>query len=133
MFFDVSARQVCTVKTIRTNTPLHALTTLNDVTYVEAARAFAERMLKQTEDRDGQIGWAFERATARRPSEAEARTLAATWAKLRTQYADDPAAAAALLKVGESKRDESLDSADHAAATALCLMILNLDEVLTKQ
>lgn len=134
MFFDVSARQVCTVKTIRTNTPLHALTTLNDVTYVEAARAFAERMLKEGgDDRDLQIAWVFRRATARRPTDAEARMLAATFAKLHKEYAADPAAAAELLKVGESKRDASLDALDHAAATALCLTILNLDEVLTKQ
>lgn len=134
MFFDVSARQVCTVKTIRTNTPLHALTTLNDVTYVEAARAFGERMLKDGGKKsDDQIAWAFQRATARKPTKDEARTLAATLATLRKQYAAEPAAAAELLKAGESKRDESLDAVDHAAATALCLMILNLDEVLTKQ
>ena len=47
MLFDVSARQVCTVKQSRTNTPLHALTLMNDITYVEASRHFAERMLAE--------------------------------------------------------------------------------------
>lgn len=134
-FFDVSARQVCTIKTLRTNTPLHALTTLNDITYVEAARALAEQSLKQAgggkpEDR---LAWAFRKVLLRKPTAAETAVLAATLKQMQTKYAADTEAAQKLLKVGESKRDESLDAVQHAALTAVCLTILNLDETLTKQ
>jgi hypothetical protein len=53
--------------------------------------------------------------------------------RLRTQYAADKPAAVKLLGVGESKRDEKLDPVEHAAYTGLCSLILNLDEVLTKE
>ena len=53
--------------------------------------------------------------------------------KLRATYANDPAAAKALLTIGDSKRDEKLNPTDHAAYTVLCNMILNLDEVITKE
>jgi hypothetical protein len=134
MFFDVSARQVCAAKAIRTNTPLHALTTLNDVTYVEAARALAERALHDGgSTTDERIAWSFRRVVGRYPNADEARTLAASFATLRARYAADPPAAEKLLTVGESPRDAKLNPIDHAAHTALCTMILNLDETLTKQ
>ena len=133
MFFDTSARQVCTIKTSRTNTPLHALTTLNDVTYVEAARALAERVLKDAKSDEAKIAAAFQRATARRPTTDEVATLRKTLAQLRKQYQADVPAAEKLLQIGESPRDKSLNSSEHAAYMTLCLLILNLDEVLTKQ
>ncbi|MGC3968989.1 MAG: DUF1553 domain-containing protein [Pirellulales bacterium] len=133
-FFDVSARQVCTIKTLRTNTPLHALTTLNDVTYVEAARALAEQSLKHgDENSDDQMAWAFRKVLLRAPSDQEAVVLRATMEQMQSRYAADSKAAEQLLKVGESPRDESLDAVQHAALTAVCLTILNLDEALTKQ
>ena len=135
-FFDVAARQVCSVKTPRTNTPLHALTTLNDPAYVEAARALAQHALQQpapTTSVEARLAWAFRKVVLRQPSSAEASVLASSLKKMRVMYAADTSAAAALLKVGESPRDESLDAVDHAALTAVCLMILNLDEALTKQ
>ena len=76
---------------------------------------------------------AFLRATCRLPTDKEAGILAARLAALREQFAADPGAATKLLAVGEAPRDARLDPIDHAAYTSLCLLILNLDEVQTKQ
>jgi hypothetical protein len=131
--FDAGARQQCTVRLARTNTPLHALTLLNDVTYVEASRAFAQRVLTSGGATDPErLNHAFRLATARRPSVDEAQVLLARLQRLRAQYAGDEAAAKKLLSVGESKRDEQLPAAEHAAWTSLCSLILNLDEVVSK-
>ncbi|HRH99256.1 MAG TPA: DUF1553 domain-containing protein, partial [Prosthecobacter sp.] len=134
MLFDNAARQVCAVKATRTNTPLHALVTLNDITFVEAARALAQRvLLTHRGDEEEALRHAFRRVTCRVPSAAEMALLKAQLARLRTEQAGDRAAAMKLLSVGESKRDETLDPVEHAAWTSLCLMLLNLDEAVTKE
>jgi hypothetical protein len=134
MFFDVASRQTCTVKQGRTNTPLHALATLNGTTYVEAARALAERVLTTTESGDDRrIDLAFRLVLARFPTSEERSILLAGLKRLRGQYAADPAAAKKLLAVGESPRNDRLDATEHAALTALCHAILNLDEAVTKE
>lgn len=131
--FDAGARQQCTVRLARTNTPLHALTLLNDVTYVEAARAFAQRVLTSGGAGDAErIQFAFRLATARRPTAGEAQLLLSRLQRLRAQYAGDEAAAKKLLSVGESKRDDRLPLGEHAAWAGLCSLILNLDEVVSK-
>ncbi len=134
MFFDVASRQTCTVKQGRTNTPLHALATLNDTTYVEAARALAERVLTAPAiGDDKRIDLAFRLVLARFPTAEERTILLAGLKRLRGQYGADPAAAKKLLGVGESKRNPTLDVTEHAALTALCHAILNLDEAVTKE
>ena len=134
LFFDVAARQNCTVKVGRTNTPLHALVTLNDVTYVEAARALGQRMLKEGGSDDAaRLAFGFRLCTARRPSMAEAQLLASSLARFRTEYQADPAAAAKLIAAGESKPDPALPAPELAAHTSLALLLLNLDETLTKE
>ncbi len=134
MFFDNASRQVCTVKLFRTNTPLHALLTLNDVTYVEAARALAERVLRDEADSDKQrLDLVFRRLLARVPTDQERTILLGGLARSREQFQQDNTAAEQLLAVGESKRDDGLDAAEHAAWTTLCLAIFNLDEALTKE
>jgi hypothetical protein len=134
IFFDSAPRQTCIVKPTRTNTPLHALTTLNDVTYVEASRALAERILTDAGPApEERVELAFRRVLSRRPSAAEKKVLLASVDRVRRQFAADPAAAKKLLAIGESKRDERLDAVEHAAYTALCSAILNLDEALTKE
>lgn len=132
-FFDNAARQTCYVRAIRTNTPLHALVTMNDTTYVEAARALAERVLHfGAEDDWESLSHAFRLVTSRYPTAAEGAVLSARLATLRQTYQTDEGAAKKLLSVGESKRDEALDPSEHAAWTGLCLLLLNLDEVITK-
>ena len=132
MLFDQSKRQTCSVRLGRTNTPLHALTTMNDVTYVEAARVLAERVLRSDSRDTSRIELAFRLATSRRPDAAETDILLARLQQLKTQYADDPKQANQLLAVGDAKPDDALDAIEHAAYTGLCSLILNLDEALTK-
>lgn len=132
MLFDNAARQVCTVKATRTNTPLHALVTLNDITFVEAARALAQRVLvAHRGNEDAALEQAFRLVTSRTPSAQEKTLLKAQLGKLRAQQTKE--SAAKLLTAGESKRDESLEASEHAAWTGFCLMLLNLDEVVTKE
>jgi hypothetical protein len=132
MFFDESPRQTCSVRTTLTNTPLHALTTLNDVTYLEAARVLAERVMQVSDQEATRVETAFRLATSRRPTEQESQILLSRLAALRMQYAADPDQATQLLEVGDSERDAALDAIEHAAFTGLCSLILNLDESLSK-
>ena len=129
MFFDTANRQTCSVKTVVTNTPLHALATLNDPTFVEAARVLAQKAMGQGDT----LAFAFRSLLARSPTEAEAKVLAASLQKQRKVFAADRAGAEKLLKVGESPRDGKLDAVEHAALAAVCLMMMNMDEVLTRQ
>jgi hypothetical protein len=134
IFFDAAPRQVCTVKPTRTNSPLHALTTLNDVTFVEASRALAERVLTDAPATpEARIELAFRRVVARPPSAAEQKVLLRSIERVRKEFAADPAAAKKFLAIGESKRNEKLDVVEHASYAALCSAILNLDEALTKE
>lgn len=130
MLFDNSARQVCAVKAARTNTPLHALVTLNDTTYVEAARVLAQRVLQSPGDEDARLRHTFQIVTNRAPKADEMAVLQRQLAALRPQTARD---ARKLLSVGEAKTDPALNPAEHAAWSSLCLMLLNLDEVVTKE
>ena len=134
MFFDESKRQTCEVRRSRTNTPLHALITLNDIAYVEAARAMAERVLKEGgADDAARTAYAFRLATTRPPSKAEATVLQQRVQQLRKTYTANPEATQALLKVGEHARDEKLPATEHAVYTVLCNLVLNLDEVITRE
>ena len=132
MFFDVAKRQTCSVGASRTNTPLHALTTLNDITYVEIARAMAQRVLQaQAKNTAKQIEMAFRLATSRRPTSREMSILVARLQSLEAVFKSNLDDAIKLLSVGDSSRSEKLSPAKHAAMTALCQLILNLDESLS--
>ncbi len=133
MLFDTAARQTCSVKNFRTNTPLHALTTLNDIAYVEAARALAQRALTTCESTQARIDFAFRLVTSRHPSAVESKILRGRLDALQRQYTTNREAAIELLSVGESKRDEQLDPIEHAAYAGLCTLILNLDEAISKE
>ncbi|RYD75887.1 MAG: DUF1553 domain-containing protein, partial [Verrucomicrobiaceae bacterium] len=133
IFFDTQARSVCTVTPTRTNTPLHALTTLNDVTYVEAARVLAERIIRDTPEPAARLNLAFRRVLSRNPRAEEQQVLLAGFHRVSTKFAAHPEQARKLLSRGEAKRDETLDPIEHAAWSAVCLAILNLDESLSKE
>ncbi len=133
MFFDVASRQTCTVKTPRTNVPLHALLTLNDTAYVEAARGLAQRVLRGWDRDPERLTIACQEVLGRSPTADEQRILTHGLERHRKNFAGDPAAAGRLLEVGESPRDANLDPGEHAAWTVLCSTILNLDEALTKE
>ena len=133
LFFDTANRQNCAVKTGRTNTPLHALVTLNDITYTEAARALAGRMLKHDASDEARLDFAFRLCTARAPNASEKQVLTGSLARLRERYSADPEAAKKLIAAGESKPDPALPAPELAAFTALGSLLLNLDETLTRE
>ena len=131
--FDASARQACRVRLATTSTPLHALTTLNGPTWVEAARVLAQNSMRAGTSPAEHISHAFRRVLCRTPSDADTKRLRHAYEKQIEIYRSDREAAAALLEVGAAPHDESLDVVKHAALTAVCLAILNLDEALTRE
>ena len=131
--FDASSRQACRVRLTTTSTPLHALTTLNDPTWVEAARVLAERSMQTTGDLDGRLSHAFRQVIGRPPGERDLAALRRAYEKQAAIYSADAAAATQFVSVGKAPRDESLDLTEHAALSAVCLAILNLDEALTRE
>jgi len=134
MFFDNASRQTCSVKLLRTNTPLHALLTLNDVTFVEAARALAERVLLIDRADDAvRLDEIYRRLLARRAAADERGVLLTALDRSRREFTAEPEAAHQLLGVGESKRDERIAPAEHASWTSLVLAVMNLDEAVTKE
>jgi hypothetical protein len=131
--FDAPDREKCTARRLLTNSPLQALELLNDPTYVEAARALAQRMLREGgSETDKRIGYGFRLATGRNPAPAELRILHDAVDRHLAHYRD-ATAADELLHVGESAYDSSLDTRALAAWTALASTILNLDETITKE
>jgi hypothetical protein len=131
--FDASNRQTCRVRQSITSTPLHALTTLNDPTWVEAARVLAEQSIKACPTLGERITFAFRRVVSRAPTENESQILRRAFEKQAAIYRADPKIAQAFLSVGASPRDQSLDLTEHAALAAVSLAILNLDEALTRE
>ncbi len=126
--FDAPSREVCTVSRGRTNTPLQALVLLNDVQFVEAARALATTELKSQSDLTSQIGDAFLRCTGRHPDAAERNLLTDLYNEQAALFADKSKQnAAAFTKLGQSTPDPQLDPVGIAALTVTCQTILNLD------
>ncbi len=131
--FDAPSREACTMRRERTNTPLQALLLLNDPQYLEAARALGQRMMKTggklpTE----RISFAYRLATGKPISPADLSLTLKTYEDMLTHYKANPKAATELIAVGESKADASLNPQELAAWTMIANLILNLDEVLSK-
>lgn len=133
MLFDNSARQVCSVNMMKTNTPLHALTTLNDVTYMEAARVLAERVLNDRDSDKSRLEYVFELATSRKPKSEEIKILENRLKELRKEYDGSEEEAKKITLIGEFQVNENLDRTDYAAYTVLSSLVLNLDETITRQ
>ncbi|MBK7406155.1 MAG: PSD1 domain-containing protein [Phycisphaerales bacterium] len=130
--FDAPSRETCTVRRARTDTPLQSLVLLNDPQFVESARAMAQRVLLAETDTDARLALAFELVVSRRPDADELAVLRDLYEAECAEYRADASAAEALLSVGESPRDGSLDPAEHAAMTNVASTILSLDEAITK-
>ncbi len=132
--FDSATRETCTVRTDRTNTPLQALNLMNDVTFVEAARKFGERMYfeggKTLEER---LAHGFEMATSRPPRPREAEILLSAFGRQLEGFKSDPDAANALLAQGDSPVSDGVRRTELASYAMTAAMILNLDETVTKQ
>lgn len=134
MTFDAANRETCVVREARTNTPLQALNLLNDVTFIEAARVMAQRVLREAgPSPEARLERAFRLAALRRPSTRELAVLRAGLERHRATFAHDRAAAAKLVQAGEAPRPHDVDIDELAAYTAVCNLILNLDEVITKE
>ncbi|MCA8995132.1 MAG: DUF1553 domain-containing protein, partial [Planctomycetaceae bacterium] len=134
MFFDSATRQTCNVKVSRTNTPLQALLTQNDTTYVEAARHLTEGLLLDSNLTDSdRIHVMYQRVLSRDPSAQEESLLTAMLERSRLAFQESPEAAAELLAMGASPRNDSVDAIQHASWTNVCLAVFNLDETLTRE
>ncbi len=134
LLFDAPTREVCTVKRSRTNTPLQALALLNEVTYVEAARALAQRMLTEGGATPAErVRFGFRRVASRSPEPAELAVLTGGLEKRLAKFRAEPETARLLLASGELKPDAKLDAAELAAYTVTANVLLNLDEVVTRE
>jgi cytochrome c553 len=120
--FDAPSREECCAERTRSNIPQQALVLLNDPTYVEAARVFAEKALR--EGGDDRLSWAFRRAVSRKPSPAER--------KHREQYAADRRAAELVVAAGPAPAAKDLDAVELAAWTSVARALLNLHETITR-
>jgi hypothetical protein len=130
---DAPDRETCIVRRSRTNTPLQALVLLNDPTYVEAARLFAERILREGGSGfEDQLRFAFRSVTARLPTSAEMDVLRGVYERQMARFRAKPDAATSLLAVGEFPADSRIDSAELAAWAMVASAILNTDEAVTK-
>jgi hypothetical protein len=126
--FDATTREVCIVSRGRTNTPLQALVLLNDVQFIEAARALAVEVAREYSDVNDQIGAAFLRLAGRRPDATESGLLQDLYHEQRALFADgseqDPLK---YIQLGETQFDAALPPADLAALATTCQAIMNLD------
>ncbi len=134
MAFDAPNRELCVMQRETTNTPLQALTLLNDPQFVEAGRVFAERILQELSDATDKdrVSFAFETVTSRLPSNEELGELVKALEEQRVYFERNEEEALAVLGVGEAKRNSQIDVADHAAFSVIANLIFNLSEAVTK-
>jgi hypothetical protein len=134
MTFDAAGRETCIVRETRTNTPLQALNLMNDVTYVEAARVLAQRVMTDGGTTPEQrVSYAFRLVTSRQPTADELQVLVGSWHSHRKHYQTDAAAAGKLISLGEYPVSKTFEQSELAAYTAVAALILNLDEAITKE
>jgi hypothetical protein len=127
--FDAPSREECTAQRPRSNTPLAALTLLNDPTFVEAARVFAMRILTEGgSSNDDRLDFAFRQAVSRKPDAFERTTLTTLLARNLDYYRTAPEEAARLIHIGQKPVDDGLDAAQLAAWTMAARAILNTGE-----
>jgi len=130
--FDASARDECTANRVVSNTPQQALTLLNDPTFVEAARAFAQQLLAAEAGSDeARLDAAFQRALARPPAPPEVQALREFLAGQREHFRANPGDAEKLIRIGLAPAAPR-DAAELAAWIAVCRVILNLHETITR-
>jgi len=131
--FDAPSREECTVERPRSNTPQQALVLLNDPTYVEAARTFAERIVWDGGDGFAQqLDWAYRRALSRTAHEAEKEAMQKLYTAHLMNYQKQNEPARQLISIGKYPVPEDLDVAQLAAWTSVARVILNLHEMITR-
>lgn len=131
--FDAPSREVCTVRRIRTNTPLQALVTLNDPVYIEAAQAMARRVLSEAPTADERVDYAYLLAASRPPNDGEREKLAALLNDEIAHFREAPEAAETMATEPLGPLPQGMDAAELASWTVVSNILLNLDEVLTKR
>ena len=133
MAFNAAARETCTVRSDQTITPLQALTLMNNITFVEASRHLAERVLKADGLTSGQrVAQAFRIVTSRDPRPGELEVLIGDLDFYRSDFADNPESVKRLLAIGEKISDSTLDQVELAAYSLIANTIFNLDEAITQ-
>jgi hypothetical protein len=133
MAFDAPTREECCVERTRSNIPQQALVLLNDPTYVEAARGFASRILREGGETDAsRIEWAFRWALQRLPSEEEIRILSQLVLRHEEKYRGDPDSAGKLLEVGIAPIAQDVDRITLAVWTHVARVLLSLHETITR-
>jgi hypothetical protein len=131
--FDAPSRETCTMRRPRTNTPLQALVLMNDPVYVEASRAFAQRILREGgASFEGRLTHAFKVALSRTPTRFERATLEKSFQSYLKNFEQDRVAASKLVHVGASQPPVDADISELAAWTVIANTLLNLDELVTK-
>jgi hypothetical protein len=134
MTFDAPDRALCTEQRGVTCTPLQAFVTLNEKTYVEAARVFAQRIVSQGgPGLDQRIAFAYRTVLARQPTPKEESILTGIHADMVKTYEKNLKGAVELLATGEAPLKEGLNELELVAWTAMANVILNLDETITKE
>ncbi len=131
--FDAPNREVCTIRRVRTNTPLQALVTLNDPVYVEAAQALGRRMAQGGTTTAEKVRFGFRLCVARSPRDAEAERLVKMYEEVRAQFTKDKEDAVQLATKPLGPAPPGADVADLAAWTVVANVLLNLDETLMKR
>ncbi len=132
MVFNAAARETCIVRSDQTTTPLQALTLMNNVTFVEAARHLAGRVLRNHRSHAERLSDAFETVISRKPDSRELKILLADLNEYLADFAENPDAARDLIAIGESRIDDQFDDAELAAYTLIANTILNLDEAISE-
>jgi len=131
--FDAPSREECTVERSRSNTPQQALVLLNDPTYVEAARVFAQRIINEGgTDSTQRLNWAFETALSRQATKQESNVLMDVYGKHLVMFQADTDSARSLVAVGNATTPTQVDVAEHAAWTSIARIIFNLHESITR-
>ncbi len=134
MNFNAAAREVCVVRTETTNTPLQALTLMNNKLFIEAARCLAERIWLTTKGNpELAVQAGYRLAVGRDPAPAELQIMGKTHQNFLSHYSANPAEAKLLLAVGERQRDQTIPVVEHAAMTMIANILLNLDETISKE
>jgi hypothetical protein len=131
--FDAPSREECVLERTSSDTPLQSLDLLNDPIYVEAARVFAERALKEGGGTPARrINWAFSRATGRLPDSGELSVLTELHEKSRARFKVNPAGASQFVRVGEKPLLPGINPVELAAMMTVTRVMLNLHEVITR-
>ena len=131
--FDAPEREVGVCERTASNTPLQALTLLNDPTFVESARSLGELMVKQKGGLDEKVAWVIEHSLGRLPMEEEVKTLASLYQSQLTYFKTHPESLQSFLKVGNKKVEPGLNLAEVAAYTQVARSILNLHEFIVRR